>query len=55
MPEPPVRVQFVTAAVALPLDPFDGHRACPAAATVVEQLRPVNGAERAGIQCGDVR
>lgn len=49
--EPPVHVQFVTATVAARRpNAFDGHRA-----VVGAQRRPVNGAERAGVQHGDAR
>lgn len=55
VPEPSVRVQFVTAAARRP-NALDGHRSrCPAADAAGRQHRPVNGAERAAVQHGDVR
>lgn len=50
--EPSVRVQFVTAAARRP-NALDGHRSRRPAAG--RQYRPVNGAERAAVQHGDVR
>lgn len=52
VPEPSVRVQFVTAAARQP-NALDGHHSCRPAAG--RQHRAVNGAERAAVQHGDVR
>lgn len=54
VPQPLVHVQFVTATVRQS-SPFDGHRASRATAAATAQHRPVNGAERAGVQRCDVR